>query len=324
MLANLTLSAVVVLLLVGLFELYLANRFAREHERLEQRYPDRELCTQAAADSRLIYDFVPGRCGVNDQGFMDKAWDRSANGAFRIALIGDSVAQGQGVERDHRFGNQLESILNQDTKSKVTVMNFARSGYSTSQELIVLEEALAFSPDLVLWSYVLNDPAHPTFHDANGELGRYYYRPTWRGLYYVQRKWFQARENFRRGACSEVFHEMLHCVYASDVQRHLAELARILRERDVQVLFVIHPFLQGDRRWAEDATPLHEQINQMATSQGLETLDLLDAYADFEPAMLAVELPNGDRDPWHPNAQGHRLAAVTIADRIRSLGLLGD
>ena len=54
-----------------------------------------------------------------------------------------------------------------------------RSGYSTSQELVILEdEAFQYNPDLVMWSYVLNDPAHPVYHNANGELGCFWYTPS--------------------------------------------------------------------------------------------------------------------------------------------------
>ena len=42
------------------------------------------------------------------------------------------------------------------------VILLACTGYSTSQELVLLRnETFQYQPDLVLWCYVLNDPADP-------------------------------------------------------------------------------------------------------------------------------------------------------------------
>ena len=110
----------------------------------------------ASHDSRLIYEFVPGnRCGVNSLGFMDRerAFVRPSN-IFRIVLIGDSIAQGQGVPRQRRFSNLVETRLQTKYPNRShEVINLARSGYSTSQELVVLESiGMRFEPDLILWS----------------------------------------------------------------------------------------------------------------------------------------------------------------------------
>ena len=33
------------------------------------------------------------------------------------------------------------------------------------------DHALQVAPDLLVWSYVMNDPAHPVYHNANGDIG---------------------------------------------------------------------------------------------------------------------------------------------------------
>lgn len=50
------------------------------------------------------------------------------------------------------------------------------------------KEAGKYSPDLIIWSYVLNDPAHPVYQDANGELGRYFYSPRIHLVDFIQKK----------------------------------------------------------------------------------------------------------------------------------------
>jgi hypothetical protein len=123
-------------LMLGLFELYLWVRYDREHQELMERYVNHELCVRASDDPRLIYEPVPGEtCRVNSLGFMDKERDfiKPPN-TFRIVLIGDSVAQGQGVPRQARFSNLIENQLNAQYPSRGhEVINLAISGYSTSQ-----------------------------------------------------------------------------------------------------------------------------------------------------------------------------------------------
>ena len=140
----------------------------------------RELCTVKSSDSRLIYELAKGKCDHNSHGFYDfeYSYEKPEN-IFRIIVIVDSVAQGQGVGINQTFSNVLEKKLNSTFKNeKFEVITLAVSGYSTSLELVLLEnEAGKYSPDLIIWSYVLNDPAHPVYQDANAELGRYFNSP---------------------------------------------------------------------------------------------------------------------------------------------------
>lgn len=81
----------------------------------------------------------------------------------------------------------------------------AQSGYSTSQELFLLEhEALRYAPDLIIWSYVLNDPANPVYHNSNGELGRYYFKPILHTANFVSRKLFAINERIKKKLCNGI------------------------------------------------------------------------------------------------------------------------
>jgi lysophospholipase L1-like esterase len=285
-----------------------------------QRYEGRELCLRRAADPRLLYELIPNRCGANAHGFMDA--ERTLEkppGTYRIVLIGDSVAQGQGVPRDARFGTLLEAELNaRDPTSHYEVVHLALTGYSTRQQLIVLEAlGLAHQPDLLLWSYVLNDPAHPVFHDANGEAGRYFFAPDWHLPQFLRKSWFQARENVVRWArgCDRDFHATLHCVYRDQVVTNLGALAALTNAAHVPTVLLIHPLL-GDESFASyRARWIHADIAQIARTLGLDVIDLLDAVQDHRPADLAQK--TADRvDPWHPNALGHRLFADYLVERL--------
>ncbi|MEW6715644.1 MAG: SGNH/GDSL hydrolase family protein, partial [Nitrospirota bacterium] len=200
MLFNFITLSLTLLVSLSIGEAYLRYEHKKEHDILVSKYKDRELCTAYSADPGLIYTFIPNKCGNNSHGYRDYKYSyKKETGSFRIIVIGDSVAQGQGVDLQESFGKVLETKLNQSVKNRqFEVIVLARSGYSTSQELILLEnEALTYQPDLIIWSYMLNDPAHPVYHDANGELGRYYFKPKLHIIIFFSKKIFQIKESIK-------------------------------------------------------------------------------------------------------------------------------
>ena len=292
--------------------------------RLEHRQlaAGRDLCTRAAEDAELVYTYVPGKCGANARGFPDRERDLAKPaGVFRIALIGDSVAEGEGVARDESFGRRLEAGLAERGAFEVVLL--ARTGYSTSQELAVLErEAYRYDPDLVLWSYVLNDPAHPVFHDANGELGRYWAPRRAHVVHFVRERWFRLRDVLASRGCRAEFHARLHCAYAEKVAESFARLGAFARERGVPIAVVIHPVFEEGRGYdAYTLARLHAELRRLAEAAGLPVLDLLETYRGHDPESLKQHAPDV-YDPWHPNARGHALAARAIERFLVREGLV--
>jgi lysophospholipase L1-like esterase len=287
---------------------------ARRHARIAARHPTRELCT--APHPRLVYTLVPNRCGANSRGFPDAERELAKPaGTLRLVVIGDSVAAGDGVPPGASFPRVLErELASRLAPTPVEVVTLARSGYSTSQELLVFEEeGLRHQPDLVVWSYVLNDPAHPVFHDANGELGRFHHAPRVHALHFVRRKLFQARERWRRHACPAEYHARLHCVYAGEVQANLERLAARARAAGVPVVFAIHPVFERGRDFgAYGLAALHAQLAERAGAAGLVPLDLLDGLRHLDPRELDRN-SESRHDPWHPNGHGHRVIGEYLA-----------
>src|SRR5262245_2570278 len=197
------------LLGLGLAEVLLRYQYQYAHHKMALRYQDRELCTTRATDPRLIYTYVPNTCGANAKGYSDNEYTYEKDPAiYRVVIIGDSVASG--LSRTEKFGRILEQKLNTLSSPPLgrtyEVVVLARSGYSTSQELIILEdEAFQYHPDLVLWSYVLNDPAHPVYHNANGELGRFWYVPQYHVVHVLQKAMFKVRERIQSSKCEKEF-----------------------------------------------------------------------------------------------------------------------
>src|SRR5215471_1749141 len=194
---------------LGLAEVLLRSQYQHAHRKMALRDQGRELCTMRATDPRLIYAYMPNTCGANAHGYVDEdyPYEKSPT-TYRIVIIGDSVASG--LSKTTKFGRVLEQRLNTTASPQrgrsYEVIVLARSGYVTSQELVILEdEAFQYHPDVVLWSYVLNDPAHPVYHNANGELGRFWYEPQYHVMHALKKAMFQLHEKIKSYQCEKEF-----------------------------------------------------------------------------------------------------------------------
>ena len=302
-------------------ELALRAAHERDRARLRARDPGRSLCTRPAADPALVYEMTPGRCGANSRGFQDEEHAVPApSGVARLVVIGDSVAQGVGVGRENAFPERLERILDTGGDGRrVEVVVLAVAGYSTGQELRLLEtEAARYEPAAVLWSYVLNDPADPLYHDPSGELAAYHYAPRSYLAHFVAARVFLLREAWRARGCRAEYHARLHCVYRDRIAADIARIGAWSRDHRVPVFFAIHPaFEEGGRFESYSLANIHADLADMARTAGLRPVDLTLAYAGRDPETLKLPDPPGWHDAWHPNAEGHRLAAELLADRLR-------
>lgn len=322
---GLSLASLLVCLLV--VEGVLRWQHQRNIDELSQSVGKNEVCTRRSSHPGLVYEIRPGQCGANADGYLgpDYALQRPA-GVFRIVMIGDSVAMGQGLQPNESLGVLLQNELNLlkvDGIDRFEVMVMAVSGYSTSQEIIVLENnALRYSPDLVVWSYVLNDPAHPVYHNANGAMGEYYYKPGIHLVDFVQRRLFQLREQNLSQACEEEFHLLLHCAYWSEVESNVRHIGSTLQAEGVPGVFMIHPIFPHTGGYdSYQLEGLHVRLRELAQVAGLAPVDLLPVFSPHEPASLAQHTADG-LDPWHPNANANRMAAGYLRAALQHGGHL--
>lgn len=322
---GLVIAAATFVVLAVAAELVLRSRAGRARAALEPGVERDSLCTVASDVPGLIYTYAPGRCDMNAFGFPDVEHPRhKLPGVYRIVLIGDSVAEGRDVKRSERFAAILQERLNRlGHRLLYEVVVMARVGYSTSQEMIVFEDdAMPFDPDLILWSYCLNDPADPVYHNANGRLGAYYHRPTSYLLEWARRAIFVARERWRGRECPDEFHERVHCVYHARIRGELERIASIAGAHDVPVVFLIHPVFEPDKNLDDYShAALHRRLAEMASDDGMAVLDLRPALAPYPSDEIKIHSPDYF-DPWHFNALGHRVTGDAIAAFLVERGLI--
>ena len=95
---------------------------------------------------------------VNAEGLRDRAHSETPpEDVWRVAVLGDSVAEGFGLSAEQAFPRELERQLEADGE-RVEVLSVAVRGWSTRQERIAYHRiARRYRPDQVLVATCLND-----------------------------------------------------------------------------------------------------------------------------------------------------------------------
>lgn len=242
-------------------------------------------------------------------------------GVFRIIFIGDSMTEGGAVPPELRFTTLLESWLNEQNPpgaySSYEVLNFGVPGYNIEQIADVFYEAQAFSPDLVIYNYYVNDADHVelrrgrggrqelvTYRQSvpylfsfpgNGTLLRYSvaYRLLNRAgviLLHRLRPHSPVREY---DMASERFRDMLH------------QMIRAAGDDGIGFAVMLAPLLdntQIDIDYFED---------DVITASCVSGLKLWDVSRELSREYQAEELRINDTDS-HPNEKGHAAIAESL------------
>jgi hypothetical protein len=96
---------------------------------------------------------------INADGWRDISHSLTpSTGHFRIAVLGDSFTEAVQVPLEKSYWRTLETLLPQCAppaiKNKIEILGFGISGYSTAQELLVLENRLwKYQPDLIILAF---------------------------------------------------------------------------------------------------------------------------------------------------------------------------
>ncbi|MEO8502249.1 MAG: SGNH/GDSL hydrolase family protein [Vicinamibacteria bacterium] len=247
-------------------------------------------------DHRWI--FQGGFTQTNHEGMRSPEVARTKPaGTLRVAGMGDSVMFGWGVDQNVTYLSRLEASLAALLPGqRIEVLNFAVPGYNSMQEAALLEgKAQAFSPDIVLVGYVLNDWAAPFFLPNEGTGGIIEKSELFRLL----------SERLGRNAEKE---------YAGQGHdKAMAAIERMGKETRTRgqraVLFVFPQPADGDTI---------DQIRQTAVGAGFVYVDMYKPFADHlkERGLKGIEdLFVKPVDP-HPNPEGHELIARVLAPVI--------
>lgn len=246
----------------------------------------------------------------NADGVRDRAHPvEKLEGAWRVALLGDSVTMGAGIEPRDAYPQVLETLLKGRGRG-IEVFNFALWGWSTRQQRIAYERlARKYRPDLVVLGVCLNDipelqnnlsrpPAWVAALHRHSALVRRVVNAEGREIQNVEQLFEQPESEKVREGWERFFQEVRSL--AAEVRKDGALLSILVFPFRFQVLPAAPPPVAQQR------------IEAFCGSEGLRCLNLL-------PAVRAVgESAFIDYD--HLSPEGTRA----IAEAILASGLLPE
>jgi len=114
----------------------------------------------------------------NSFGWRDSIWTiEKPDNTYRIAAIGDSYVEAFQVESDKSFLGLTQQALNKTLNISVELMNFGQSGFTQTEEFIILKNDVSqFSPDMVILFFLPNND----IEDINKETASSKLRPFYR------------------------------------------------------------------------------------------------------------------------------------------------
>lgn len=107
-----------------------------------------------------VYSFKFGTIQINSLGFNDEEWNfEKGFNERRFIVLGDEQTSALQVNRDLRFSEKIESLLEINTPGlDFNVLNYGVDGFSTCNEYFVLvNNSLAYNPDTVFLFVNSND-----------------------------------------------------------------------------------------------------------------------------------------------------------------------
>lgn len=251
----------------------------------------------------------------------------------RVVVLGDSIAFGYWVAESDAFPRQLEALLNASRGGgpRVEVLNFGVPGYNLDQEIETLRaRALAFSPDLVVVAFCLNDLEGLFSYELGLVQDRAARRSTRLGrlrevflgrsllLSWVEYRLseLEARRRFVRARNPTGETPQAEAVprQRAALDGKLAVVRALLAARGIPGVVVVFPVL-GTRFERYPYRELHAAVIQAAEGAGLAAVDLLGCYAAYDFRDLRV-------DVVHPSPLGHRVAAHAVRDALCARGWL--
>jgi hypothetical protein len=260
---------------------------------------------------------------TNAHGLRDREYDQAKPaGVYRIVVLGASMDMGWGVAGEETYENRLEGWLNTHAQRlglerRFEVLNFSVAAYSPVQRVEVLRrKAIAFAPDLVLYSETMLDERLLQIHLcgllADGvDLSDHGYAE----LESILEQAGVSRATLATKAPGELARKeqvkaRIRQAFWPLVEANFADLAAVCRDRGLPLYALVIP-RAGDSDTAEERGPTVARYQAMARAQGVPLVDLSASFDEFEPSAVSIA-------PWddHPNAEGHRLLFLNLAERI--------
>lgn len=252
--------------------------------------------------------------GLNSHGFREREITTVQPGVKRIAVVGDSLTYGQGIERDQRFTDRLDQALGDD----IEVLNFGVPGANYAELREIMSEAIDIArPDAVILQWYINDvqplgERSPRAKNLAGPLHRYV--QPYSALYFVANRGFaQLQRSLGLVPAGDDYYEGFRDPQgerATTARQRLEAVLDVAKAADIPIGIVLWPAVT-------DRTPdgdferhafLFDQVLTVCADRQLSCLDL-------RPHLRALPADAGlvvNRFDAHPSALANEVAAQAM------------
>jgi len=284
-------------------------------------------------DPDLLWRLIPyaeGEYATNPLGFRDRALDPAAD--RRVLVLGDSVSWGHGVPLESIYPILLEDRLNASGAGRVDVVNTGVPGYSTFQQLRLLERrGLRLRPDLVLLQFCLNDVVERYTTVAEfGGAGVFLGVDTRRAIpglvgwlvrnsraYAALAESVAARDRRRaeyrvQGLARDALGEPLESAWVTALAE-IESIHALAGRHGVPLLIAIAPY-RFQLADPDGSRQPQERLLAFARARGVPAVDLLPTFAAAMPATGSSLF----LDASHFSAAGHTLAAEALVAPVQA------
>lgn len=243
---------------------------------------------------------------TNADGMRDKHYPRpKPAGTFRVAMIGDSIGAGWGVDDGKDFASLIEEEFDRRSREaggpKVEILNLSVPGYAPGQRWEHSSRVIwEYEPDLVLYEAT---PADPGWDE------RRLRQLLPRGLGWESRVYAPILSDFGIGKTDAA--EYYQSALKPWKWELLAGVYRAInadcRDRGVPCVWFLIPRVgKAPSRW--DVA----RLSGLAKSSGFsEAHDLTDAYGEADHSALRISPSD-----YHPNAEGHEMLAKALVEAL--------
>jgi lysophospholipase L1-like esterase len=260
----------------------------------------------------------------NAQGFREKAVGPKPAGVRRIAFVGDSFTEAQGIREGDGYVRVVERMLNRPGGPSWEALNFGQRGLDFPALLDPFELALATEPDVIVYGMVLNDgDRSPEFDRIWPRLDDWIMvrRPLAALGPFDSRLLTLVSDRYRGFRISRDTVAWYRGLYSEEqnpqgwerTQAHFRRMRGECRGRGVRFLVALWPLVVGlDGRYP--LRGVHEKIDDQLERYRIPYVDLLPVLQGRSAEALYIHPAD-----LHPNELGHTLAAAAIAPAIEKL-----
>jgi lysophospholipase L1-like esterase len=254
--------------------------------------------------------------GRNSLGFREGEITAKAEGVTRIVVVGDSFTYGQGVNRQERYTERLDSALG----PQIEILNFGDPGANYDTHLANMELALEIAkPDVVVLQWLFNDvqPADERGPGPMNLAGPFHrFIQPYSALYFVLNLGFkQLQTDLGLAPSTNYFDKFADpaSIPAVAAQARLEAVLDMPAAADLPYGMILWPALYNLRFTFDEA--LFNQVLAVCAERDISCLDLRPALA-AAPTDASLMVNSYDA---HPSKLAHQLAAEAALPWLKEL-----